>query len=193
MIQLNQINFCSKMKNYSTYGFACINVKKDISRRFRVFSKEVAKSHSETLEAMLNFFKWNNLSPNDDLGVKADDTKKRINALIAIIKNIEKNQTLPTKTMMDSLFEEVSNSDGGSGEVEANFSRPEIVSRDSELEHYQGRYEEMRQELSGYKNRVGELFDRLQFVKGAFSKGYFKLEMSEKDLEKFKKSLEDVR
>src|SRR5690606_20425331 len=130
----------------------CINVKKDIAKRFRAFSKQVSKSHSETLEAMLNFFKWNNLSPYDDLGVKADDTKKRINALIAIIKNIEKNQTLPTKTMMDSLFEEVSNVDEGSGTVGAGFSRPEIVSRDSELEHYQSRYEEMQQKVSGYKN-----------------------------------------
>src|SRR5690606_25587935 len=181
------------MKNFSTYGFACINVKKNIAKRFRIFSKQVSKSHSETLEAMLNFFKWNNLSPHDDLGVRADDTKKRINALIAIIKNIEKNQTLPTKTMMDSFFEEVSNADGGSGEVEAIFSRPEMVSRDSELEHYQGRYEEMQEEISGYKNRVGELFDRLEYVKGTFSKGYFKLEMSQEELLKFKRSLDHVR
>lgn len=181
------------MKNYSTYGFACINVKKDIAKRFRAFSKQVSKSHSETLEACLNFFKWNNLSPYDDLGVKADDTKKRINALIAIIKNIEKNQTLPTKTMMDSLFEEVSNVDEGSGTVGVGFSRPEIVSRDSELEHYQSRYEEMQQKVSGYKNRVEDLFDRLKFVKGTFSKGYFKLEMSQEELLNFKKSLDDVR
>jgi len=39
---------------------------------------------------MLNFFDWNDLSPTDSLGVKNERTNKRINALIAIVKNIEK-------------------------------------------------------------------------------------------------------
>src|SRR5690606_3739211 len=185
------------MKKFSTYGFSGINVKKDIAERFRTFSKEISKSHSETLQPMLNFFKWNNLDPNDNLGIKTDDTKKRINALIAIVRNIEKQQTLPTKAMLDILFQEVSQMDSHSKqwkeqEASFDFGTPELLTRDSELEHYRNRYEEMQKELSHYKNRVEDLLRQLNYIKGTFGKGYHKLDMDKNELENFKKSLNHV-
>lgn len=184
------------MKKFSTYGFSGINVKKDIAERFRAFSKDVSKSHSETLEAMLNFFKWNHLHPNDDLGVKRDDTKKRINALIAIIRNIEKQQTLPTKAMLDTLFQEIAQSDEQE-EIEMtedpfDFGTPETITRDTELEHYRNRFEEIQQQLSRYKNNMDILLSRLHHVKGTFGKGYHKLDMDKDELEHFKKALNHV-
>lgn len=95
------------MKEYSKYNYSAINVKKDIASRFREFSKQISKSNTEALEAMLNFFDWNDLSPHDNLRARNDGTKKRINALIAIVKNIEKNGINPTKAMMQLLFEQV--------------------------------------------------------------------------------------
>ncbi|EIJ38688.1 hypothetical protein JoomaDRAFT_1677 [Galbibacter orientalis DSM 19592] len=184
------------MKKFSTYGFSGINVKKDIAERFRAFSKSVSKSHSETLEAMLNFFKWNNLNPNDNLGVKADDTKKRINALIAIVRNIEKQQTLPTKAMLDTLFQEITQSEEQE-EIEMtkdpfDFGTPETITRDTELEHYRNRFEEIQQELSGYKNQMDVLWRQLIYTKGTFGKGYHKLNMDKDELEHFKKVLNNV-
>jgi len=60
------------------------------------------------MEAMLNFFEYNGVSPKEELGdmgrtLKAY-IKKRNDAIIAIIKNIEKNQTKPTTAMLESLF-----------------------------------------------------------------------------------------
>ncbi|EIJ37589.1 hypothetical protein JoomaDRAFT_0542 [Galbibacter orientalis DSM 19592] len=184
-------------KTYEKYRFSAISIKKEIADRFRRYSKDVSKSHSETLEAMLNFFKWNNLSPNENLGVKKDDTKKRINALIAIIRNIEKEQTLPTKAMLDILFQEVSQMESHSKqwkeqEGSFDFGAPELLTRDAELEHYRNRYEEMQKELSHYKNRVEELWNQLNYVKGTFGKGYHKLDMDKNELENFKKSLNHV-
>ena len=184
------------MKKFSTYGFSGINVKKDIAERFRAFSKAVSKSHSETLEAMLNFFKWNNLDPNDNLGIKADDTKKRINALIAIVRNIEKQQTLPTKAMLDMLFQEITQSEEQE-EIEMtgapfDFGTPEILTRDTELEHYRNRFEEMQQQLSRYKNNMDILLSRLHHVKGTFGKDYHKLDMNKEELKHFKTNLDNV-
>lgn len=183
------------MKKYSKYGFSGINVKKDIAERFRVFSRGVSTSHSETLEVMLNFFKWNNLSPHENLGVKADDTKKRINALIAIIRNIEKNQTLPTKAMLDTLFQGVTQAEEDQNELvgeEADFVAAEMISRDKELEHYQDRYEQMQALLGKNTNQIKELFDQMDYVKGTFGKGYFKLEMDQNEMETLKKNLNHV-
>lgn len=181
------------MKKFSTYGFSGINVKKDVAERFRTFSKDVSKSHSETLEAMLNFFKWNNLDPNDNLGIKTDDTKKRINALIAIVRNIEKQQTLPTKAMLDTLFQEIAQTEQQETEEETfDFGTTEALTRDTELEHYRKRYEEMQQQLSRYKNAMETLWNRLQHIKGTFGKGYHKLDMNKDELENFKLNLEHV-
>ncbi|WP_417887828.1 BfmA/BtgA family mobilization protein [Zunongwangia sp.] len=181
------------MKKFSTYGFSGINIKKDIAKRFRAFSKDISKSHSETLEAMLNFFKWNNLDPNDNLIVKTDATKKRINALIAIVRNIKKQQTLPTKAMLDTLFQEINKVDKEEKEVERfDFGTPETLSQDTELEHYKKRYDQMQQELSTYRNNTKNLLKHLTYVKGTFGKGYYKLDMKKDELEKLQKELNNV-
>lgn len=190
---INRSNFAAKVKKFSTYGFSGINVKKDVAKRFRAFSKDVSKSHSETLETMLNFFKWNHLNPNDNLEVKADDTKKRINALIAIVRNIEKQQTLPTKAMLDTLFQEIAQVEQGGVEEEVfDFGTPEAITRDEALEHYQNRYEAMQRQLSDYKNTMETLLNRLQHVNSTFGKDYHKLDMDKKELEDFKTNLDYV-
>ena len=95
------------MKKYTTYQFSGINVKKTIADRFRRFAKQISSTNSEALEAMLNFFEWNEISPNDNLDTRNTELKKRINAMIAILKDIEKTQTKPTTAMLQALFQEV--------------------------------------------------------------------------------------
>ena len=70
---------------YQKYRFSAINIKKDVAVRFRNFSRLVSDSHTHTLERVMNFFEWNDLSPNDDLGINNNRTNKRINAVIAIL------------------------------------------------------------------------------------------------------------
>ena len=82
------------MTGYSKYSFSGINVKKDVAIKFRKFSKQISKSHTDALVAMLHFFERNDLSPDDDLGINNNRTNKRINAVIAILKNIEKTQNI---------------------------------------------------------------------------------------------------
>jgi len=68
-------------------------------------------SNSMTLLMMLDFFDANNLSPKESIGptvhMLENLIKKRVSAVIAILRDMEKNQTRPTVAMMQSLFEEV--------------------------------------------------------------------------------------
>lgn len=176
---------------YQKYRFSAISIKKEVAVHFREFSRQVSDSHTRTLEAVMDFFEWNDLSPNDDLGINNNRTNKRINAVIAILKNIEKHQTLPTKAMLDTLFQEISQVEGveEKEETDFDFGTPEPFSRDTEMEHYQNRYEEMQQQLGNYKNRMQDLLEQMTYVKGTFGKGHYKLEMEKSEFEKLKKGL----
>jgi predicted secreted Zn-dependent protease len=70
----------------------------------------MSKSQSMTLLLMLDFFEENGISPKETLGPNMQtlesEIKKRINAVIAIIKDIEKNHDKPTTAMLQSLFME---------------------------------------------------------------------------------------
>lgn len=61
------------------------------------------------MATMLDFFFYNEISPKENLGPTGRTIEakilKRINAAIAIIKDIEKNHDIPTTTMLQSLFE----------------------------------------------------------------------------------------
>ncbi len=90
-------------------SFTGIRFKKDTAKRFQNFSRQHFKSHTEALETMLDFFQDNEISPKEKLGPSAKtlETKllKRINAVIAIMRDMEKSQTKPTLAMLESLFQ----------------------------------------------------------------------------------------
>lgn len=97
-------------KGYEKEHFEMLGIKTSIAKRFRKFCKNMSKSQSMTLLMMLDFFEDNGISPNESMGPHIQTLesliKKRINSVIAIMKDIEKNQTKPTVAMIQSLFEE---------------------------------------------------------------------------------------
>jgi len=90
-------------------SFIGIRFKKKTARRFQEFSRTHFKSHTEAMATMLDFFYYNEISPKEKLGptgrtIEAS-IKKRINAVIAIMRDMEKTQTKPTVAMIESLFQ----------------------------------------------------------------------------------------
>lgn len=90
-------------------SFISIRFKRETAKRFHKFSKTHFNSHTEAMAAMLDFFHYNEISPKEKLGPTGrtieQTLEKRINAVIAIIRNMEKTQTKPTLAMIQSLFE----------------------------------------------------------------------------------------
>ncbi|MDT0651460.1 BfmA/BtgA family mobilization protein [Autumnicola edwardsiae] len=90
-------------------SFIGIRFKKETAKRFQEFSRTHFKSHSEAMATMLDFFFYNEISPMEKLGptgrtIEAS-LKKRINAVIAIMRDMEKSQTKPTVAMLECLFQ----------------------------------------------------------------------------------------
>ena len=94
---------------YEKEEFTTISFKISVANKFRSFSKKMRASNSMTLLLMLDFFESNQLSPKESIGphVRTLESliKKRNNAIIAILKVMEKNQTKPTVAMLQALFE----------------------------------------------------------------------------------------
>lgn len=95
-------------KGYEKERFESVSIKTSVAKKFNGFCKKMSLSKSMTLLAMLEFFEDNGISPNETLGPNMQtlesEIKKRINAVIAIIKDIEKNHDKPTTAMLESLF-----------------------------------------------------------------------------------------
>lgn len=167
-----------------TYNFSAISIKSPVADHFRKFSKKVGRSHTETLESMMNFFEGNQISPNESLGpnmtTMENRLKKRINALVAIIKNIEKNQTKPTNTMLQLLFQE------DKGKEESSHGDPifevqPLITENEELQFYRNQYDVVKQQLHFIKSDLQRLGDSVTFVKGNFGGGYLKINLTQEE------------
>lgn len=97
-------------KGYERERFESLSIKRSVAKKFRKYCRSISRSQSMTLLLMLEFFRDNGISPLESLGpnLMASEIRilKRINAVIAIMRDMEKTQTKPTAAMILSLFEE---------------------------------------------------------------------------------------
>ncbi|WP_051947248.1 BfmA/BtgA family mobilization protein [Muricauda sp. MAR_2010_75] len=97
-------------KGYEKERFAAMKVKVSVARKFRSFSKRQGKSQTMTLLAMVEFFEHNGISPDERMHETIASLKylikRRFNSMVAIMRSIEKEQTLPTVSMIQALFEQ---------------------------------------------------------------------------------------
>ena len=97
-------------RGYEKQQFETLKIKATVAKKFRRFCKAMSQSQSMTILLMIEFFESNGISPKESIGPQMQTLesliKKRINGVIAIMKDIEKNQTKPTVAMMQSLFKE---------------------------------------------------------------------------------------
>lgn len=178
---------------YENEKFAGMRIKMSVAKRFRKFCKQFSKSQSMTLLAMLDFFEVNEVSPNERLGETVSSLKhqiqKRFNAVIAIIRDIEKSQTKPTTAMLQQLFEQAS---VDVEEEEFDFGTPELISENEELTYYRESYFKIQKEQLDTSNDLKLVLDNIKHVKGTFGSSYLKLELTEKEVEDLKQKLENV-
>ena len=104
-------------KGYEKETFAGLRIKISVALKFRSFSKRQGKSHSMTLLAMVEFFDHNGISPDERMHETIASLKylikRRFNAMVAIMRSIEKEQTLPTVSMIQALFQQELESEEG--------------------------------------------------------------------------------
>ena len=162
-----------------------LQLKASTAKRFREFSKKNNSNQSETLDLILDFFEKNNLSPFETLvpsKVSLEQLiKKRIDAVIAILKNIEKTQTKPGLLMLELLLE-------GRSVPKVEVGKKEKISASKEKS-----LEQLKLEITRFQDLVEATNKDLEYllqhveIKGkTFGADYLKLNIPRSELERLK-------
>ncbi len=170
------------------YGFSAISIKANVAKRFRCFSKRIARSHTETLKCIMDFFEWHGFTPNDRFAKSILDeihkNRKRTEASIAIIRDIEITQTKPTNAILHALLEQ-----------KVKHEKPmKVVKEQPEIEITvpRIRYERLMDKMEMLKRESQHVIDHVILIKPSFGKPYLKLEITEGELENYKRTLQNL-
>lgn len=170
-------------------GFGTIRLHIRTIKRFKGFSRKITKSYSKTLETMMDFFEWHGISPKSKFPKRIDDdgqkTRKRINALIAILKDIEKTQTLPTNTMLLSLFGEKTKQEQPKlieKKAAKKEKKEEMISK-----YWYNRLKEIRKEE---REEVLKFLFKIERVKPKFGNPYWRIDTNATELSELKNKMQ---
>lgn len=178
--------------------FLSINFHKDTVERFKGFCAKVGGSYTETLDHMMDFFDTYQLSPMTDMGPNMRgmeaNIKKRINALISIVRDIEKHQTQPTTAMLQLLFEQTPPKQKQPRLVEAKQDIMPDPFFATSLEAIELRKEKntLQRDLKETKQQFEDLlFSKVRIVKSSFGKPKLQLDMTLEDYEALKEKIKN--
>jgi len=160
-------------------------------------------SNTETLSAMLDFFEVHEISPLDSIdgSLSAIEIriKRRISNAIAIIRDIEKSQTLPTIAMLQSLFDQQFEPENDGGDLDEDFEFIEKKFEDIEkTEDWfeettipKIRYDRLEEKMEALKVDFQYVLEQVKEVKVSFGKDYLKLELTSDEIEKYKRTIKN--
>lgn len=182
-----------ELKSKKKSDFSAISINRIVAERYRVFSKKISKSHTLTLELMMNFFEGAKISPKNKYLMNhmgyVHYMTKRFDYIEELLRNWEKNSSIPKiHDMLKKIFD---------------YAEQEEKSRRQDIElqqkiFYQSLKRDKATQYDNYtlkenwkkeRTRVLKLLDRITLEKPRFGKSYYKIEIKKSDLENLRHDL----
>ena len=172
--------------------FSAISINRIVAGRYREFSKKISKSHTLTLELMIDFFEGANISPKNKYLMNHMGFEHRLNKrfdyIEELLRRIELEQLKPTHDKLKKLFEYAENEERDRKEgleyekrmFEQSLKKDRITQYDNYI---------LKVNWKNERNKVLKLLNKVKLEKPRFGKQYFKLDINENDLESLKKVL----
>lgn len=193
------------------YDFTNLTIKKLTARHFREFARGLERTNTDVLQEMIYFFEGYKISPYDTLDShleRVENTfKKRLNAMISIIKDIEKRKMDPTHEMLQLLFEEAR----GQAEIlnekhkpagikgmelpQPSFEKHEALIKAQQREpidgytYYREQYVEQQKRLLHLQRMWQKALKDSKYVSPTFGSGYVRLELTQSEYETLKQQV----
>lgn len=175
--------------------FSAISINRIVAGRYREFSKKISKSHTLTLELMMDFFEGAKISPKNkylmnQMGFQ-HRLSKRLDYLEELLRNWEKNSSIPKiHDMLKKVFD--------FAEQEEKNSRKDLELQQKMYDHSLKRDKEtqydnymLKEKWKAERTQVLGFLEQIKKEKPRFGKPYFKLEIGELELESLKQALKE--
>lgn len=184
-----------KIKQKST--FSAISINRITAERFRAYSKTVSKSHSETIDTMIDFFEKAKITPKSEVMISfirfQNYMTGRFDYIEEVLRRMEREQLKPTHDMLKSLFD---------GTAPKKKEQPLLVDkRNLRMTREEWEMEEGKVSFEKYHDVVkargedrrtfSKVLDSITKVEPTFGKPYFKLEIDAAELARIKEELEE--
>ncbi len=176
----------SKNKKKST--FSAISINRITAERFRAFSKTVSKSHSDTIDTIIDFFEKTKITPKSEVMISfitfQNYMKGRLDYIIELIRKHELKYHKPTHDMLLSLFQ---------GQAIQENKQPVLLEKSlkkltreewhkEEGTVSQDKYHKLVQSKGNDLRKFREVLSKIKRVEPAFGKPYFKIEINTTEL-----------
>ncbi len=173
--------------------FNTIRLKRKTLEEFKEYSLKTSPNYSETLGFMIAFFEDTGLSPYDTIRnpilASTIAINRRIDYLIALLKNIEQTQLIPTREMLESLFKGVEEKEEKQPLfIERTRKEIEASKTDAEklIDYYSEEADKNKRELYEVKREISYLLNEISHIKNTFGKSYYRLDISQEKIEEIK-------
>ncbi|WP_282160927.1 BfmA/BtgA family mobilization protein [Ulvibacterium marinum] len=175
--------------------FSAISINRITAERFRAYSKTVSKSHSDTIDTMIDFFEKAKITPKSEVMISfirfQNYMTGRFDYIEEVLRRMEREQLKPTHDMLKSLFD---------GTALQRSQQPLLVDKASvRMTREEWDMEEGKVSFEKYHDVVkarGEdrrtffkVLDKIKMVEPTFGKPYFKVEIDASELKDIREKL----
>ncbi len=178
-------------------SFSAVSLNRITAERFRVYSKTVSKSHSETIDTMIDFFEKTRISPRNEVMISFIRFQNymigRFDCIEELLRTMEREQLRPTHDMLKRLFDVT---------APQKKRQPSLVDRvtlkmtKEEWDMEEGKvsfekYHEVLKARSKDRRVFSKMLDNIITIEPTFGKPYLKVEMGAAELDRIKEELKE--
>lgn len=175
--------------------FSAISINRITAERFRAYSKTVSRSHSETIDTMIDFFEKAKITPRNVVMIGFIEFQnymaRRFDYMEELLRTMEREHIKPTHDMLKSLFD---------GTALQRSQQPLLVDKATikmtreEWNMEEGKvpfeeYHEVIKARSKDRRLFYKVLDSITEVTPIFGKAYLKMEIDADELNSIRQQL----
>lgn len=173
--------------------FSAVSINRITAQRFRMFSRTVSRSHSKTIDTIIDFFEKTKITPNDEVMISfikfQNSITKRLDYIIKLIREQEQKYHKPTHDMLLSLFQ---------GHALEKKKKPILLEKSlekltrEEWHMKEGtvsldKYDELTKLRRNDLRKLREVLSKIERINPTFGQSYFKIEIDATELDILKR------
>ncbi|MDT0684882.1 BfmA/BtgA family mobilization protein [Autumnicola psychrophila] len=180
--------------------FSAISINRITAARFRKFSKNIAPSHSESLDDMMDFFEVTKIHPRSPIfrhyiGLY-NYVIGRLDFIVALLREQEDKYHKPTYNILAGLFQKAEIIEAKTKPLEENNVRRltreqwELEDDRFSLQDYNSIKDAQKKDREEFKKMLLKIIDGIEKVNPTFGKPYLKLNIDVSELHIMKRKYE---